>query len=95
MIDTEYTEPMTTTHIQRLMGWLRNVAEVDACDVTANAASDLAVRLEAAGANLFGMSTNFAEWTPSDQATARYAISKRHTYILDPDARHARDINRI
>lgn len=80
---------LTVQNLQQLMQMLRNVAEVDANDEIANAASSLAYRLESAGTSRFDMSMNFAEWSELDQATARYAISKRDVYVLRPGAKHA------
>jgi hypothetical protein len=75
--------------LQTLMGYLRNVAEVDPSDQISNAASSLAARLEAAGANKFSMSAAMEHWSPLDRAVAEYAVSKRRIYILPIDARHA------
>ena len=71
------------------MGYLRNVAEVDPNDQISNACSSLAYRLESAGTSVFDMPLNFNSWTPVDQEAARYAISKRNTYVLLPGAKHA------
>ena len=80
---------LTVQNLQQIMGYLRNVAEVDPNDQIANAASSLAYRLEAAGTSVFDMSMDFSDWTPLDQQTVRYAISKRDVYVLRPGARHA------
>ena len=79
---------LKVTDIQKLMQYLRNVAEVDPNDEIANRASSLAWRLEGAGTT-FGMSDNFNKWSEDDQLTVRYAISKRNKYRLTPGARHA------
>ena len=80
---------LTVQNLQQIMQYLRNVAEVDPNDQIANAASSLAYRLESAGTSVFDMPMDFAQWTPLDQATARYAIAKRNTYQLLPGAKHA------
>jgi len=80
---------LKVTDIQKLMQYLRNVAEVDPNDEIANRASSLAWRLEGAGTSVCCMSDNFNKWSEDDQLTARYAISKRNKYRLTPGARHA------
>lgn len=85
---------LSVQNLQQIMQLLRNVAEVDANDTIANAASDLAFRLESAGTSVFDMPMNFAQWTPVDQATVEYAIAKRNRYIFKPGARHAVDIQK-
>ena len=80
---------LTVQQIQQLMQYCRNVAEVDPNDQIANAASSLAYRLEGAGTSVFDMSDNFNRWSEIDQATAKYAISKREKYRLTPGAKHA------
>jgi hypothetical protein len=86
---------LTVKNLQTLMGYLRNVAEVDARDEIANTASSLAYRLEAAGTSVFNMPLDFAAWTPLDQATAQYAIARRDRYVLLPGNRHAVDLQRV
>jgi len=80
---------LTVQNLQQMMQYLRNVAEIDANDVVSNAASSLAYRLEAAGLSCFDMSLDFTKWSTADQAIAKYAISKRNTYVLLPGNRHA------
>ena len=80
---------LTVQNLQQLMQYCRNVAEVDPNDEIANAASSLAWRLEGAGTSVFDMSMDFDHWSPLDQATARYAISKKEKYVLTPGAKHA------
>ena len=80
---------LTVQELQKIMQYCRNVAEVDPNDQIANAASSLAYRLESAGTSVFDMSMDFTQWTPLDQATAKYAISKREKYVLTPGAKHA------
>lgn len=80
---------LTVQNLQQIMQYLRNVAEVDPNDQIANAASSLAYRLESAGTSVFDMPMDFDEWTPVDQATAQYAISKRNIYVLLPGNKHA------
>lgn len=80
---------LTVQELQKIMQYCRNVAEVDPRDEIANAASSLAYRLESAGTSQFDMSMDFDTWSPLDQATARYAISKREKYVLTPGAKHA------
>ena len=83
---------LTVQNLQQIMQLLRNVAEVDPNDQIANAASSLAYRLESAGTSVFDMPMVFTAWTPLDQATVRYAITKRKQYVLLPGARHAKNI---
>lgn len=80
---------LTVQELQKIMQYCRNVAEVDPNDEIANAASSLAYRLESAGTSVFDMSMDFDTWSQLDQATARYAISKREKYVLTPGAKHA------
>jgi predicted nucleic acid-binding protein len=80
---------LTVQNLQQIMQYLRNVAEVDPNDEIANAASSLAYRLESAGTSVFDMPMDFDRWTPLDQATAKYAISKRNKYVLLPGEKHA------
>ena len=86
---------LTVKNLQTIMGYLRNVAEVDPRDEIANAASSLAYRLEAAGTSVFDMPLDFDRWSELDQATVRYAISKRDQYVLLPGNRHATDLQRV
>ena len=86
---------LTVQNLQQIMKYLRNVAEVDPNDEIANAASSLAYRLEAAGTSVFDMSMDFLDWSPLDQATTKYAISKREQYVLLPGNRHATDLQRV
>jgi hypothetical protein len=86
---------LTVNNLQTIMQYLRNVAEVDPKDDIANAASDLAFRLEGAGTSVFHMGMNFAEWSMLDQETVKYAISKRDQYIRVPGNRHAVDLLRV
>lgn len=75
---------LNATELQRIQGYLRNVAEVDPDDVLANRASATTVELETVA-------------LPFDPGTLRedqreiieYAISKRSVYVLPPGARHA------
>jgi hypothetical protein len=86
---------LTVKNLQTMMQYLRNVAEVDPTDEIANAASDLAYRLEGAGTSVFNMSMDFTEWSMLDQETAKYAIGKRDQYIRFPGDRHATDLLRV
>ena len=86
---------LSTSNLQTIMQYLRNVAEVDPKDDIANAASDLAYRLEGAGTSVFNMSMVFTEWSMLDQETAKYAIGKRDQYIRVPGNRHATDLLRV
>jgi hypothetical protein len=82
---------LTVQNLQQMMQYLRNVAEVDANDEIANAASSLAFRLESAGTSVFDMPMQFDAWTELDQAVARYAIDKRDVYVLRAGTKHAVD----
>jgi len=84
---------LTTKNLQTLMGYLRNVAEVDPNDQIANAASSLAYRLEGAGTSVFDMPMNFSSWSVLDQETAQYAIRKRDVYVLEPGNKHATNLS--
>lgn len=72
---------MNAQLIQRTMQLLRNVAEVDPNDVIANSASQLAVDLE--------LPRKATQLTEAEQQLIRYAYSKRNSYVLEPGARHA------
>jgi len=84
---------LTVKNLQTLMGYLRNVAEVDPNDQIANAASSLAYRLEGAGTSVFDMPMNFDSWSVLDQETAQYAIRKRDVYVLEPGNKHATNLS--
>jgi hypothetical protein len=86
---------LSTSNLQQIMQYLRNVAEVDPNDDIANAASDLAYRLEGAGTSVFNMGMDFTEWSVLDQETAKYAIGKRDQYIRPAGSRHAVDLLRV
>ena len=75
---------LNTQNLQTVMGYLRNVAEVDPDDVLANRASQLAVDLER-------VRTPFDIHTldQSEQDILHYAVAKRSVYVLRPGARHA------
>ena len=71
--------------LQRLMQYLRNVAEVDPNDIISNSASQLAWELET-------VKTPFDVKTLNSkrQDVIRYAIAKREKYRLTPGERHAK-----
>lgn len=69
---------------QQTQQYLRNVAEVDPCDATANRASQLAVDLE--------QPSKIENLTEEELALIDYARSKRHEYVLLPNAKHATKI---
>lgn len=81
---------LNTQSLQTVMGYLRNVAEVDPDDVLANRASQLAVDLER-------VRTPFDVHTldQSEQAILHYAVAKRSVYVLRPGARHAVNLERV
>jgi hypothetical protein len=81
---------LNAQNIQQIQGYLRNVAEVDANDVIANSASQLAVDLEYVKTPFLYESLSAAE-----QALVQYAIRKRNQYVLQPGARHATDLQRV
>lgn len=72
---------LTALQTQQIKQLLRNVAEVDPNDTIANRASQLAVDLE--------LPTKVTELSEAELMLIRYAFSKRNTYILEPGARHA------
>ena len=72
---------LTATQTQQIKQLLRNVAEVDPNDIIANTASQLAVDLE-----LPAKINNLSEL---ELHLIQYAFTKRNTYILEPGARHA------
>ena len=80
---------LNTQNLQTVMGYLRNVAEVDPDDELANRASQLAVDLER-------VRTPFDIHTldQSEQAILHYAVAKRSVYVLRPGARHAVNLER-
>lgn len=67
-----------TQHIKQL---LRNVAEVDPNDIIANRASQLAVDLE--------YPAKITQLDEAELMLVQYAVSKRDSYVLEPGARHA------
>ena len=81
---------MNARQVQQLMGYLRNVAEVDPNDTIANGASQIAYELET-------VKLPFDTDTLNEKRMAilRYAYSKREQYIKAPDARHAVDLKRV
>ena len=72
---------LTAHQIQQFKQLLRNVAEVDPNDIIANRASQLAVDLE--------QPTKISNLTEQEIQLVQYAVSKKNTYILEPGARHA------
>ena len=81
---------MNARQVQQLMGYLRNVAEVDDNDVIANAASQIAYELETVN-----LPFDFTTLNEKRQSVCRYAYSKREQYRREPGARHARDLLRV
>jgi cell fate (sporulation/competence/biofilm development) regulator YlbF (YheA/YmcA/DUF963 family) len=71
----------TVSEIQKIKQLLRNVAEVDPDDTTANRASQLSVELE--------MLDKIYNLTEDEQSLIQYAYSLRDQYVLRPGARHA------
>lgn len=69
---------LSTRQIQQAMTALRTTAEQDPSDVIANRASDLAWRLEAAGANVFAMSADPKHWKTWEQEILKYSLKKDH-----------------
>ena len=80
---------LNAQNIQQIQGYLRNVAEVDANDVIANAASQLAVELEYVKIPFY-----FDSLSETEQQMVHYAIARRDRYVLRPGARHAVDLER-
>ena len=75
---------------QRIQQLLRNVAEVDPDDVTANRASQLGVDLE-----LKRMTISYVDdLTVAEQELIQYAFSKRDVYVLEKDAKHAKNLEK-
>lgn len=72
---------MNTQYIKQL---LRNVAEVDPDDCTANQASQLAVDLE--------QINKINQLSITELELVRYAIGKRNEYVLHPGEKHARRV---
>ena len=70
--------------LQKLMGLLRNVAEVDPEDVISNCASQLAYELETVKVPF-----DTSKLNEKRQEMVKYAIGKRNKYRLTPGARHA------
>ena len=81
---------LNTRNQQQIMGYLRNVAEVDPRDEIANAASQLAVDME-----LWSNTVDFETLRPIDQQLIQYAVRKRNQYVLLPGCRHAVDLQRV
>ena len=80
---------LNAQNIQQIQGYLRNVAEVDANDVIANAASQLAVDLE-----YVRIPFHFDTLSEAEQQMVHYAVARRDRYVLRPGARHAVDLER-
>ena len=80
---------LTAAQIQTIQGRLRNVAEVDANDTIANAASQLAVDLEYVRTPF-----DYNSLEEHLQTLIQYAISKRDQYVMLPGNRHAVDLLR-
>jgi hypothetical protein len=78
---------MNAREVQRLMQYLRNVAEVDSNDIIANCASQLAYELETVK-----LPFDFNSMNEKRQAVVRYAISKRDEYVLLPGKKHAQKV---
>jgi hypothetical protein len=72
---------ITVAETQAIKQLLRNVAEVDPDDETANRASALAVELETP--------SKVHSLTAEETQLVQYAFSKKHVYVLKPNARHA------
>lgn len=72
---------LTAAQTQHILQLLRNVSEVDANDIIANRASQLAVDLE--------LPAKLARLSQAELALIQYAFTKRNIYVLKPDARHA------
>lgn len=81
---------LSVRDIQRIQQLLRNVAEVDPDDVTANRASQLGVDLE-----LKPVPVSFTDdLTVAEQELIQYAYSKREVYVLEKDAKHAKNLEK-
>jgi hypothetical protein len=81
---------LNAQNIQRIQGYLRNVAEVDPNDIIANRASQLAVDLE-----LVCVPFEYLSLSEAEQALVQYAIRKREQYVLLQGHRHATDLQRV
>lgn len=75
---------LNAQNIQRIQGYLRNVAEVDPNDVISNRASQLAVDLE-----LVRVPFLYESLSEAERMLVQYAVSKRDVYVLRLNARHA------
>ena len=80
---------LNAQNLQAVMQYLRNVAEVDANDIIANAASQLAVELE-----YVKIPFRFDSLSEAEQQMVHYAVARRDRYVLRPGARHAVDLER-
>ena len=78
---------LSITELQLVKQLLRNVAEVDPNDIIANRASQLAVELE--------LLPKMNELEEQELQLIQYAFSKRNTYILEPGARHAVNLETV
>ena len=78
---------LNAQNLQTIMGYLRNVAEVDPNDVIANAASQLASDLERVRVP-FDLDTLESH----ERDMVHYAVARRERYVLRPGARHAVDL---
>lgn len=78
---------LSTTQLQLIKQLLRNVAEVDPNDIIANRASQLAVDLE--------LPAKAYELEEAELELIQYAFAKRDTYILEPGARHAVNLETV
>jgi hypothetical protein len=80
---------LNAQNLQTVMGYLRNVAEVDPNDVIANAASQLTSDLERVRVP-FDLDTLESH----ERDLVHYAVARRNRYVLLPGARHAVDLER-
>lgn len=71
----------TVREIQYIKQLLRNVAEVDPNDETANRASQLCVELETP--------IKVTQLTEAERSLIQYAYRKRHVYVFNHDSKHA------
>ena len=78
---------LSTTQIQLIKQLLRNVAEVDPNDIIANRASQLAVDLE--------LPAKITQLEEAELELIQYAFTKRDTYIFEPGARHAVNLETV
>ena len=78
---------MNARQIQQIQQLLRNVAEVDPNDIISNRASQLTVDLE--------LTQKINNLDEHELELIQYAFSKKNTYVFEPGAKHAVNLDTV